>query len=317
MSLVHAVTLVDGDLRWLEHPDPQPGPGEVLVSVAAAGINAADLLQRRGLYPAPAGWPADIPGMEFAGEVVGQGGGTGRFSAGDRVMGIAGGGGQAELITVPEATLIPVPDGIPWDQAGGFPEAFCTAHDALFTQARLQAGERVLISGGAGGVGTAAVQLARAGGAHVVASVRSVARHVAVAGLGADEVIEPDRVPGHGPYDVSLELVGAPGVAAVLPLLATGGRIVVIGVGAGASVELNLLALMGSRSTIGGSTLRARSVEEKAAVTRAVEEHAVPLLARGEVVVPVADRVPMARATEAYERFASGGKLGKIVLVNG
>jgi len=248
---------------------------------------------------------------------VGSGGGTGRFSAGDRVMGIAGGGGQAELITVPEATLLPVPDGIPWDQAGGFPEAFCTAHDALFTQGRLQAGERVLISGGAGGVGTAAVQLAHAGGAHVVASVRSAARHVAVAGLGADEVIEPDRVSEHGPYDVSLELVGAPGVAAVLPSLAIGGRIVVIGVAAGASVELNLLALMGKRSTIGGSTLRARSVEEKAAVTRAVEEYAVPLLARGEVVVPVADRVPMARATEAYERFASGGKFGKIVLVNG
>ena len=316
MGPVHAVTLVDGDLRWLEHPDPQPGPADVLVAVAAAGINAADLLQRRGLYPAPAGWPADIPGMEFAGEVVGSGDGT-RFSAGDRVMGIAGGGGQAELIAVPEATLLPVPDGIPWDQAGGFPEAFCTAHDALFTQARLQAGERVLISGAAGGVGTAAVQLAHAAGAHVVASVRSVAKHAAVAGLGADEVIEPDRVSGHGPYDVSLELVGAPGVAAALPSLAVGGRIVVIGVGAGAKVELDLLALMGSRSTIGGSTLRARSVEEKAAVTRAVEEHAVPLLARGEVVVPVADRVPMARAGEAYERFASGGKLGKIVLVNG
>jgi len=313
---VHAVTLVDGDLRWLEHPDPQPGPAEVLVSVAAAGINAADLLQRRGLYPAPAGWPADIPGMEFAGQVVDPGSGTGRFSAGDRVMGIAGGGGQAELIVVPEATLLPVPDGVPWDQAGGFPEAFCTAHDALFTQARLRAGERVLISGAAGGVGTAAVQLARAAGAHVVASVRSVAGHAAVTGLGADEVIEPDRVSGYGPYDVSLELVGAPGVAAVLPALAVGGRIVVIGVGAGATVELNLLALMGSRATIGGSTLRARSVEEKAAVTRAVEEHVVPLLARGEVAVPVADRVPMSRAPEAYERFASGGKFGKIVLVN-
>ncbi|HEY7915623.1 MAG TPA: zinc-binding dehydrogenase [Acidimicrobiales bacterium] len=314
---MHAVTLVDGDLRWIEHPDPQPGPGEVLVSVAAAGINAADLLQRRGLYPAPAGWPSDIPGMEFAGEVVGTGGGTGRFSTGDRVMGIAGGGGQAELLVVPEATLLPVPDRIPWDQAGGFPEAFCTAHDALFTQAGLQAGERVLVSGAAGGVGTAAVQLAHAAGAHVVASVRSEAKHEAVAGLGADEVIEPDEVGGHGPYDVSLELVGAPGVAAVLPSLAKGGRIVVIGVGAGARVELDLLALMGRRATIGGSTLRARTVEEKAAVTRAVEEHAVPLLARGEVVVPVADRVPMARATEAYERFASGGKLGKIVLVNG
>jgi NADPH:quinone reductase-like Zn-dependent oxidoreductase len=313
---VHAVTIVDGALEWQEHPDPQPDEGEALVSVAAAGINAADLLQRQGLYPAPAGWPADIPGMEFAGEVVGLGRGTNRLSVGDRVMGIAGGGGQAELIAVPESTLMTVPDGIPWEQAGGFPEAFCTAHDALFTQAHLGAGDRVLISGAAGGVGTAAVQLAHAAGAHVVASVRSAARHREVAGLGADEVVEPDQVGGHGPYDISLELVGAPGVAAVLPSLAVGARIVVLGVGAGAKVELNLLALMGSRSSIMGSTLRSRTVPEKAAVARAVEERGVTLLARGNVVVPVAARLPMARAAEAYERFASGDKLGKIVLLN-
>jgi NADPH:quinone reductase-like Zn-dependent oxidoreductase len=137
-----------------------------------------------------------------------------------------------------------------------------------------------------------------------------------VAGLGADVVIEPDRVGDHGPYDVSLELVGAPGVAAVLPCLAVGGRIVVIGVGAGAKVDLNLLSLMASRATIGGSTLRSRTVEEKAAVTRAVENQVVPLLARGEVMVPVAATVPMDLAGQAYERFAAGGKLGKIVLVN-
>lgn len=314
---MNAVTIVDGALQWLEHPDPQPGPGEALVSVAAAGINAADLLQRRGLYPAPAGWPADIPGMEFTGTIVELGQGTKRFSIGDRVMALAGGGGQAELITVPESTLLPVPDAIPWDQAGGFPEAFSTAYDALFSQAHLRPAERVLISGGAGGVGTAAVQLAHARGAHVVASVRSASLHHAVAGLGADEVIEPDRVGDHGPYDVSLELVGAPGVSAVLPSLAIGGRIVVIGVGSGARFELDLLALMARRSTIGGSTLRSRTVAEKTAVARAVEEHAVALLERSEVVVPVAARVPMAHATEAYEQFASGGKLGKIVLVNG
>src|SRR5580704_240070 len=312
---MHAVTIVEGQLEWREHPDPHPAEGEAVVSVAAAGTNAADLLQRVGLYPAPAGWPEDIPGMEFAGEVVGLGRGTDRFSIGDRVMGLAGGGGQAELIAVPESTLLAVPDGIAWDRAGGFPEAFCTAHDALFTQAKVRAGDRVLISGAAGGVGTAAVQLAHAAGAHVVASVRSVARHDDVAGLGADAVIEPDRVGDHGPYDVSLELVGAPGVAAVLPSLAVGARIVVIGVGAGAMVELNLLALMGSRSTVGGSTLRSRAVEEKAAVTRAVE-HVVGLLAQGTVTVPVAARLNMAAAAEAYDLFAAGGKFGKIVLVN-
>ena len=174
---MRAVTIVEGSLEWLEHPDPDPGPGEVLVKVAAAGINAADLLQQKGLYPPPAGFPEDIPGMEFAGEVVGLGPGATRFAVGDRVMSITGGGAQAEMAVVAAAMAMPVPEGIPWDQAGGFPEAFCTAHDALFTQAHLLAAERVLVSGAAGGVGTAAVQLGHAFGAHVVASVRSSARH--------------------------------------------------------------------------------------------------------------------------------------------
>jgi NADPH:quinone reductase-like Zn-dependent oxidoreductase len=312
---VQAVTIVEGSLEWLEHPDPVPGEGELLVAVAAAGINAADLLQRRGLYPAPPGSPEDIPGMEFAGEVVGLGPGADRFALGQRVMSITGGGAQAELAVVHQDIALPVPDTVPSDQAGGFPEAFCTAHDALFTQAHLEVGDRVLISGAAGGVGTAAVQLAHAAGAHVVASVRSPDRHAEVGALGADLVVLPEAVPDHGPFDVSLELVGGPGVAQVLPLLATGGRVVVIGVGAGAKVELNLLSLMGSRATIGGSTLRSRSRIEKAAVSRAVEAQVVPLLARGEVSVPVAATLPLARAADAYERFATGGKLGKIVLV--
>jgi len=312
---MYAVTIVEGALEWLEHPDPSPGPGEILVKVEGAGINAADLMQRLGLYPAPPGYPPDIPGMELAGEVVGVGPGAVRFGPGDRVMSISGGGAQAELAVIPEVTAMAVPDGVPWDQAGGFPEAFCTAHDALFTQARLRAGDRVLISGAAGGVGVAAVQLAHAAGAFVVASVRSPSRHREVGDLGADEVVMPDQVSEHGPFDVSLELVGASGVADVLPLLAVGGRVVVIGVGSGAKVELNLLAVMGRRATIGGSTLRSRTVEEKAAVTRAVEEHAVILLEQRAITVPVVERFPLHRAADAYERFADGGKLGKIVLV--
>jgi NADPH2:quinone reductase len=313
---MQAVTIEAGRLEWREHADPRPVGEEIVVSVKAAGINAADLLQRRGLYPAPPGSPADIPGMEFAGEVVDRGPEASRFSIGDRVMSITGGGGQAELAVVAESMALAVPDTIGWDEAGGFPEAFYTAYDALFTQAHLGTGDRVLISGAAGGVGCAAVQLARAAGAHVVASVRSVARHGEVRALGADDVIEPDAAAGHGPYDVSLELVGGPGVAAVLPAMAIGGRVVVIGVGAGAKVELNLLALMGRRSTIGGSTLRSRTTEEKSEVARLVEKHVVPLLADGTVTVPVAERVPLAEAEEGYERFAGGGKLGKLVLVN-
>jgi NADPH:quinone reductase-like Zn-dependent oxidoreductase len=312
-----AVTVVDGALVWQEHPDPQPGPSEVLVSVAAAGVNAADLMQRQGLYPAPPGAPADIPGLEFAGEVIGLGPGADRLSIGDRVMAVVAGGGQGELVVVHESVALPVPDGIPWEQAGGFPEAFSTAYDALFTQAGLAVGERVLISGAAGGVGTAAVQLAHAAGAHVVASVRSPDRRDEVGALGADEVIDPEGVADHGPYEVSLELVGAPGVTAVIPSMAIGGRVVVIGVGAGAKLEVNLLSLMAGRTTIGGSMLRSRTVEEKASVARAVEEHAVSLLADGKVTVPVADRFVMAEAGLAYERFAAGGKLGKIVLVPG
>jgi NADPH:quinone reductase-like Zn-dependent oxidoreductase len=212
--------------------------------------------------------------------------------------------------------VLPVPDGVPWDQAGGFPEAFCTANDALFTQAHLVAGERVLISGGAGGVGTAAVQLAHATGAQVVASVRTLENHPKVLSLGADEVVEPDRAPDHGPYDVSLELVGAPGVAAVLPAMAVGGRVVVIGVGAGSKLEIDLLAMMGRRATISASTLRARSTQEKAAVATAAGKRALSLLGHGSIGVPVAEQLPMVRASEAYERFAAGGKFGKIVLVN-
>ena len=310
-----AVTIVEGSLVWKEHPDPEPGAGDLLVAVRAAGINAADLMQRRGLYPAPPGAPVDIPGLEFAGEVVAAGAGTSRFGVGDRVMAITGGGGQGQLVVVPETIALPVPDAVGWDRAGGFPEAYSTAYDALFTQARLGAGERVLISGAAGGVGTAAVQLAHAAGAEVLASVRNPERRAEVAGLGADLVVDPDEVAAHAPYDVSLELIGGANVATTLPLMAVGGRTVVIGVGAGARIELNLLALMASRSTIGGSMLRARTVDEKSAVARLVEEHAVPLLASKVVDVQVAERFPMARAEEAYERFASGGKFGKLILV--
>ena len=218
--------------------------------------------------------------------MVATGSGTSRFGVGDRVMAITGGGGQGQLVVVPEAIALPVPDVVGWDRAGGFAEAYSTAYDALFTQAHLARGDRVLISGAAGGVGTAAVQLAHATGAGCVASVRNPERRAEVARLGADRVVDPDQVAEHAPYDVSLELVGGPNVAGILPLMAVGGRTVVIGVGAGAKIELNLLALMASRSTIGGSMLRARTVEEKAGGGPGVEDHVVSLLARGVIDVP-------------------------------
>ena len=318
---MRAATIVDGDLVVRAHPDPEPGAGEVLVRVRAAGLNGADLLQRKGFYPPPPGSPADIPGLELAGEVVALGPGSTRFEVGDRVMALAGGGGQAELAVVHERVAMPVPVGLDWAAAGGFPETFTTAHDALFTQCGLQMGEKVCVHGAAGGVGTAAVQLAAAAGAWVTATVRNEGLRDAVADLGSaagwTEVVAPDRFTDHGPFDVILELVGAPNFAANLGALDTGGRLSIIGVGAGAIAEINLLALMGKRARIHGSTLRARPLEEKADAARRVERHVLPLLEAGDVRVPVEATFALDDVAAAYDRFAEGGKLGKIVLLDG
>ena len=309
------MTIRDGELRIEEHGDPEPGAGEVLVSVRAAGLNGADMLQRRGLYPAPPGSPEDIPGLELAGEVAGLGPGATRFEEGDRVMAIVGGGGQAERAVVHERALMPVPDALGWPEAGGTAEVFVTAHDALFSQAGLRPGERLLVHGGAGGVGTAAIQLGRAAGAlgHGDRPARGAARRGR--GARAREAIDPDGFGERGPFDVILELVGAPNLADNVDALATRGRIVVIGVGAGAKAELNLLALMGKRGRIHASTLRARPLEEKAIAMRRVEAEVLPLLSDGRAKVPVAATFPLDEAEAAYERFAAGGKLGKIVLL--
>ena len=313
---MRAVTIREQEIVIEEHPDPIPGTGEALVRVRAAGINGGDIMQKRGLYPAPPGSPQDIPGMELAGEVVALGPGIPRFAVGERVMAIVGGGAQAELAVVQERQLMPVPSVLDWDAAGGAPEVFTTAHDALFAQAELRPGEHLLVHGAAGGVGTAAIQLARATGARVTATVRREESRADVAALGAD-VIAPEEFGEHGPFDVVLELVGAPNVPADLNALATGGRIVVIGVAAGVKVELNLLALMGKRARIHGSTLRARPLEQKALAARRLEREVLPLFDDGRLRVPVAARFSLDRAAEAYERFAAGGKLGKIVLVLG
>ena len=310
---MRAATIKDGEITVEEHPDPEPARGEVLVRVRAAGLNGADMLQLRGHYPAPPGSPQDIPGLELAGEVVARGPGAERFSEGDRVMAIVGGGGQAELCVLHERAAMPVPGGLDWPQAGGFPEVFITAHDALFTQAGLEAGECLLVHGAAGGVGTAAVQLGRAAGARVVGTVRNDRLRPAVAKLGA-EAVAPEAFEELGPFDVVLELVGAPNLAGNVQSFATGGRLVVIGIGAGAKAELNLGMLMGVRGRIMGSTLRARPLEEKATAMRAVERHVLPLVESGAITVPVADKFPLERVADAYERFAAGGKLGKVVL---
>jgi NADPH:quinone reductase len=311
---VRAVVISDEKLVIEERENPVPGSHELLVKVRAAGINGGDIHQLQGRYPAPPGWPPDIPGMELAGEVAALGPGADRFAEGDGVMAVVGGGGQAELAVVHERAAMPVPEGLDWPQAGGLPEVFMTVHDALFSQAGLRPGEHLLVHGGAGGVGTAGIQLGRAAGARVTATVRNEELRPQVEELGA-RAIPPEGFDDEGPFDVVLELVGAPNLPGNLKALATGGRIAVIGVGAGPKAELNLLALMGKRARIHGSTLRYRPLEEKAIATRLVEHEVLPLFEQGVLEVPVAATYPLEQATEAYERFTAGGKLGKIVLL--
>jgi putative PIG3 family NAD(P)H quinone oxidoreductase len=310
---MRAATIRDGRIEVVEHPDPEPQDGQLLVRVRAAGLNGADMLQLAGGYPAPEGAPPDIPGLELAGEVVAVGRRAGRFEVGDRVMSLVSGGGQAELAVVHERTAMPVPEELDWSAAGGVPETFTTAHDALFTQARLTVGERLLVHGAAGGVGMAAVQLGAMAGARVTATVRDDQARERIAALGV-QAIEPRGFADYGPFDVILELVGAINLDENLDALATGGRIAVIGVGAGAKTEINLQKLMGKRGRIHGSTLRSRPIEEKAIAARLVEKMVLPGFASGDLSVPVCGTFPLERAADAYDRFKAGAKFGKVIL---
>ena len=310
---MQAVVFQDGGATVGEVANPEPGHRQLLVEVRAAGLNGADVAQARGGYAPPPGAPT-TGGLEMAGEVVAVGPGCQRFSVGDRVMAVVQGGGQAELCVVDEPLAMPVPELMDWESAGGFPEVFATAHDALFTQAGLAMGERVCIHGAAGGVGTAAVQLAAVAGAQVTATVRNPDSWSAIEELGA-QAIDPADFVDAGRFDVILELVGAPNWPANLKALATEGRIAVIGVGAGSEIKLNLALLMVKRVRLFASTLRPRSLEQRAAVARLVERHALPLVESGRIRVPVARTFPLAEAAAAYEYFAVPGKLGKVVLV--
>jgi NADPH:quinone reductase-like Zn-dependent oxidoreductase len=312
---VRCVVIHDGNLEVQERETPNPGPNDVIVAVRGAGINAADLMQRDGHYPAPEGWPADVPGMELAGVVGAVGERVHEPLLGRRVCAIVGGGAQATHCLVPSEHLLFVPDHVSWDQAGGFPEAFTTAHDALVTQGHLGADERVLISGANGGVGVAAVQIAHALGAHVIAVTRSGEHHERLRECGADETHTLDEVGSIGAVDVILELVGAAHLGVAQGLLNPFARIVVIGVsGGGSRVDIDLRAFMATRSTLTGSTLRSRSRKEKGEVADRVAQTLVPRWRTGEVRVPVARSFALEEVAEAYDFFAQPGKFGKVVL---
>jgi NADPH:quinone reductase len=321
---MRAATIVETNgtkgLQIVEHVDPTPGNGELLIAVKAAGLNNADRMQIAGFYPAPPGSSQTIPGLELAGEVVEAGPDVFRFRKGDRVMAVVGGGALAELAVVHERTVMPIPDEMSWVAAGGFAEGFTTAHDALVTQCALTSGEVVCVHGAAGGVGVAAVQIAAALGATVVATVRDPALRPLVEALAPGKVtaVDPATFGEHGPFDVILELVGASNLGANIAALSLGGRISIIGVGGGGSkTEIDLLALMGKRGRIHGSTLRARALEQKADAARRVEAQVLPHVRSGLITVPIVETFPLADTALAYERFSAGAKFGKIVVTMG
>jgi NADPH2:quinone reductase len=304
----------------------RPAANRVRVRVRAAGLNRADILQRMGKYPAPPGYPQEIPGLEFAGEVESTGEEVRAWSVGQRVFGITAGGAQAELVVVPEDTLVEIPSNLNWAEAAGVPEVFITAHDALFTQAGLEMGERVLIHAAGSGVGTAAAQLAHAAGATCYGTSRTADKLERARPFGLDEVVAVGKdvavfaqavrewTNGEG-VDVILDLVGGAYLAANLDALAEHGRLMFVGTTSGASALLNLGIVMHKRLRLMGTVLRARSLEEKARATRRFAAHVVPLLASGKVR-PVIDSVyRMDEIRAAHERLESNESFGKVVLL--
>ena len=307
-------------VRLEERPDPRPEGDEVLVRVRYAGINPADLQQRNGHYPPPPGAPSDVPGLEVAGEVVAVGPRVLGAAVGDRVMGLVAGGGLADRVVVSERHVCAVPENLEDTAAASVPEGFLTAHDAIRSQAGLRPGEVLLVNGATGGVGSAAVQIARACGARVVGTSRTTGGLELVADLGgvpaeAGDVADVvQEVSGGRGADVVLELVGAPNLATDLAVLATLGRVVVVGVGAGAEATINLRALMARRGRLLATVLRARPTEEKALAVRAFEREVLPHLAGGDLR-PVVDRVfPVVEVAEAFDHVESGPKHGKVLL---
>ncbi|HEV2800234.1 MAG TPA: NAD(P)H-quinone oxidoreductase [Pyrinomonadaceae bacterium] len=312
-------------LEVAEVERPQAAGDRVRVRVHAAGLNRADLLQRRGAYPAPPGAPADIPGLEFAGEVEASGADARKWPTGARVFGITGGGAQAEYVVVPENTLAEIPANLNWEEAAAVPEAFITAHDALFTQGRLAMGERLIVHAAGSGVGLAAVQLARAAGAQTLGTARTPYKLERARAYGLDEacVVEGDPrafaeaarawTNGAG-VNLILDLVGAPYLQANLEALAARGRLLFVGTMAGSNAPLDFRQVLGKRLQLTGTVLRARSAEEKARATRLFAAHVVPLLARGQLRSVIDSVFDLTDIRAAHQRLESNETFGKVVL---
>ncbi len=306
-------------LAIAERPDPVPGPGEIAVRVRAAGLNRADLIQRAGKYPAPPGWPTDIPGLEYAGEVTAVGTDVSYWAVGDRVMGLVGGGGQAEMVVVRQEEALAIPDAMPFTDAAAIPEAFLTAWDAMVRQGRARAGERVLFHAIGGGVGTAAVQLARLLGFVLIGTSRTAAKLERCRDLGMDlgiitsDADWPTQV--GGPVQVLIDTLGADYLASNLALLDTRGRLVVLGTMTGnTATNLDLGRLLRQRLTIVGTAMRSRGAEERAELIERFTTEILPHFESG-LLRPIVEQVfPMEEAEAAYELLASNATFGKVVL---
>ena len=310
-------------LETQERPKPEPGLGQIRVRVRASALNRADLMQREGNYPVPPGVPADISGMEYAGEVDALGAGATLWKTGDRVMGIVGGGGHAEFLCVHEREAMPVPASMSWEEAAAIPEVFLTAYDALFTRLGLRTGETLLIHAVGSGVGTAGLQIARVVGARVVGTARSADKLERAKKLGLDVAIDVSRgewaaqveeAIGKERVHAVLDLVGGNYLEGNMRVLALRGRIVVVGLTAGATAPFNMGTLLRKRLMIVGTVLRARPLEEKISLARDFAEQGVPLFETGKLR-PVVDRVfSFSEIRAAHELMASNKTFGKIVL---
>jgi NADPH:quinone reductase-like Zn-dependent oxidoreductase len=300
-----------------ERPDPTPGRFEVLIAPSYSGMNPADVLQRQGKHPAPAGWPKDIPGLEVAGRITAIGDGVSAFEVGDRAMGLVGGGGHASAVVAYERDLMPIPEILDDIHAASVPEAFLTAYDAIVLQCGLAAGDTLLVNGASGGVGTAAVQIGRSLKAKVIASVRSESVRSKVAALGAEALGSEEafeRVRELGGADVVLELVGGANVPEDIASLALRGRVIIVGGSKGGDPVLSLRDLMSKRATVIGTGLRRRPPEQKAALAQNFAKRVLPLLASGEIT-PIVDRsFPIEQAADAFDALAQPGKFGKLLL---
>jgi putative PIG3 family NAD(P)H quinone oxidoreductase len=323
---MHAVVITEpGEpevLRWLEVPDPVPGPGDVVIDVAAAGVNRADLMQRQGLYPPPPGAPP-YPGLECSGRVRAVGDGVTGLRPGDQVCALLAGGGYAEQVAVPAGQVLPLPEEVDVVTAAAFPETACTVYANVFQLARLAGGETLLVHGGSSGIGTMAIQLGKAFGARVACTAGSPEKLARCRELGADVTINyrdedfvaavRDATGGAG-ADVILDIMGASYLGRNLAALATGGRLVVIGRQGGSRAEIDLGVLQGKQASLHATTLRARPVKEKAAVVAGVREHVWPLINAGKIAAVIDRELPMSQASHAHRAMAASEHIGKILL---